>query len=162
MNNYMMSRLFHPKTKRLALAFIAPTFLLGGVLALHEKRIEAHELPTVFHDKDQELVTEISETDFKKLALDSSKPVLIDFFATWCYPCKKLGPVVSDVSREYAAKASFYRIDVDKNPELATKYQIDGIPALKIFKGGKVVAESVGLQSRQEISSMLDRAISIR
>ena len=159
MRNSVVRQRVRSNGKRLVLLFLVPTFLLAWLLALHQRRIEAGEIPVAVHDTNHELVNEISESDFKRLALDSSKPVLIDFYASWCYPCKMLGPVVSDLSRDYVGKASFYRIDIDKNPQLANKYRIDGIPALKVFKDGKVVAESVGLRSKQEISAMLERVL---
>ncbi|HEY9778201.1 MAG TPA: thioredoxin [Planktothrix sp.] len=127
-----------------------------------ESRSDARGTSSSTTTKVAESVHDISESDFTSLVLNSSKPVLVDFYAGWCYPCKKLAPLVSDVSREYKDRVSFYRVDVDKNSTLASRYQIEGIPALKVFKNGKIVEESLGLQSSKQISSLLNHALSAR
>ena len=100
-------------------------------------------------------VPESSQAAFNKEVLESNKPVVVDFFATWCGPCQKLAPVMESLSKDYADKVSFYRIDVDKNPELANKYQISGIPAVMIFREGKVVDNSVGLISEAQLNKKI-------
>lgn len=128
-------------------------------LFTYDKPADAHEKLSSVTARIDEPAREISESDFQKLALNSSKPVLIDFYANWCFPCKKLAPIIADVSRKYSGRVSFYRVDVEKNSSLAARYRVEGIPALKVFKNGKVIAERTGLQSIDEISAMLDRAL---
>ena len=102
-----------------------------------------------------EEVPEVSQATFNKEVLASNKPVVVDFFATWCGPCRRMAPVMESLSKEYGNKVSFLRVDVDKNPELASKYEINGIPAIKIFKGGKLVDSSVGLAPKEELNDRI-------
>jgi thioredoxin 1 len=104
-------------------------------------------------------VPETSEATFQKDVLKAKGPVLVDFYATWCPPCKALAPVVDGLSEKYAGKVAFYRIDVDKNRALAGKYHIEAIPNCKIFKHGKLVDETVGLVTADELSGKLDKAL---
>jgi thioredoxin 1 len=103
-------------------------------------------------------VPETSQATFEKQVLASKKPVVVDFFATWCGPCQKMAPVMESLSKEYGGKVSFVRVDVDKNPALASKYEIQGIPAIKIFKDGKVVDSSVGLAPKEDLSDRIAAA----
>jgi thioredoxin 1 len=100
-------------------------------------------------------VPEVSQATFNKEVLASNKPVVVDFFATWCGPCQRMAPVMESLSKEYGNKVSFLRVDVDKNPELASKYDINGIPAIKIFKSGKVVDSSVGLAPKEDLNDRI-------
>jgi thioredoxin 1 len=108
-----------------------------------------------------EEVPEASQATFAKEVLASDKPVVVDFFATWCGPCRKMGPIIESLSKDYAGKVSFVRVDVDKNNALALKYNISGIPAIKIFKGGQVVDSSVGLGPEQELSNRIAAAAGV-
>jgi thioredoxin 1 len=105
-------------------------------------------------------VPESSDATFSKDVLEAQKPVVVDFFATWCGPCKEMAPVVDDLSKTYDGKASFLKVDVDKNPQLAEKYKISGIPSIMIFKNGQVVDSSIGLVPSQVLSGKIDAVVS--
>ena len=104
-------------------------------------------------------VNATSDAKFKEEVLNSSKPVLVDFYADWCGPCRKLSPIIEEVSKSYDGKVKFVKINIDNNKDTAAKYNITGIPALKIFKGGKVVSESIGLIQKDALVSEIDKAI---
>jgi peptide-methionine (R)-S-oxide reductase len=153
-----MKVLFKSMGQRVACNLAIPLFVTALVSAgfVAQASVARAETKT---SQSPELVMEINESNFQSLVLKAQKPILVDFYATWCSPCKKLAPVISDLSGKYSDRVSFYRVDVDKNQNLSSKYGIGGIPALKVFKGGKVVASTVGMQSSSEIISMLDTAI---
>ena len=98
---------------------------------------------------------QLYEAQFNELIL-GSKPVVCDFFATWCGPCKMLAPVLEDVSAEYAEKAEFVKVDVDEAPALSAKYGIMSIPFVAIFKNGQMAAKSVGFMPKGEVKQFLD------
>jgi len=86
----------------------------------------------------------VSDADFDKEVLQSSEPVVVDFFAEWCGPCKAMAPALDQVSQEMAGKVKVVKIDVDQNPEITQKYRIQAMPTLMVFKDGKVAAQQVG------------------
>ena len=86
----------------------------------------------------------VSDANFEKEVLQSSEPVLVDFFAEWCGPCKAMAPALEQVAAEMKGKVKVAKLDVDQNPEVTQKYAIQAMPTLLIFKGGKKVAERVG------------------
>ena len=98
---------------------------------------------------------QLNEAQFNELIL-GSKPVVCDFFATWCGPCKMLAPVLEDVSAEYAEKAEFVKVDVDEAPALSAKHGIMSIPFVAIFKNGQMAAKSVGFMPKGEVKQFLD------
>ena len=104
-------------------------------------------------------IPETSDATFQHDVLSAKGPVLVDFYATWCGPCQQLAPVVDGLSAKYAGKVTFYRVDVDKNRKLAGKFNISAIPTCKIFKHGKLVADTVGLVTEDELRSKLDKAL---
>ena len=104
-------------------------------------------------------VTHASDKTFRSLVLDSQEPVLVDFWAEWCGPCKQVGPVVEELAKEFAGKARMVKLDVDKNPKIAAKYSIRSIPTLMVFKGGEAVNTMVGAQSKRELSKAVKRAL---
>lgn len=105
-------------------------------------------------------VLDTSDATFNQDVLNAKQPVFVDFYATWCGPCQFMTPVVEHLSAEYATKVRFFRVDIDTNPQLAGRYQIDSIPAFKIFIGGKVVAETLGVTDEAVLREKIDRAIS--
>lgn len=106
-------------------------------------------------------VKESSDATFKDDVIVSSKLVLVDFYASWCGPCKKMGPVVEKLSKEYGDKIAVLKVNVDKNPTLSSEYGIQSIPVIKVFKNGKVVDESLGLTPASELRSKIDKAIAL-
>lgn len=89
--------------------------------------------------------------------IQSEKPVLIDFHATWCGPCKAMVPILKDVSKKVGDKARVLKIDVDKNPKVAAKYQIQGVPTLMVFKKGKMLWRQSGVVPAQQLISVLEK-----
>jgi len=104
-------------------------------------------------------LADVSQTSFQNDVLSSDKPVLVDFWAAWCGPCKMLAPVVEKVAAANAGKAKFVKLNTDENPQLAAEYQVSGIPCLILFKGGKAVDRIVGYVSESTISSMLSKHV---
>ncbi len=99
---------------------------------------------------------QINTEKFDEL-LKGEKPVVCDFFATWCGPCKMLAPVMEQMSAEYGGKAEFVKVDIDENMELAARYGIMSIPLVAVFKGGEAVDKSLGYCSKSEMKEFLDK-----
>ena|SRR5947209_7975197 len=104
-------------------------------------------------------LADVSQMSFQNDVLKSDKPVLVDFWAAWCGPCKMLSPVVEKVATANAGKAKFVKLNTDENPQLAAEYQVSGIPCLILFKDGKPVDRIVGYVSESTISSMLSKHV---
>ena len=98
-----------------------------------------------------------SVDNFDSEVLQSDKPVLIDFWAEWCGPCKVLGPVIDEVAQDYSEKVKFVKLNIDNNPSNTQKFGIRGIPTLLLFKNGEKVDTSVGVLSKSELASFLDK-----
>ena len=98
----------------------------------------------------------VDKANFTEKVLDSPVPVLVDFYADWCGPCNRLAPLLEEVAGDNP-NAKIVKVNVDESPELATRYQISSIPNLKVFKGGKVVAEQVGLTDKRRLESLLSQ-----
>ncbi len=97
----------------------------------------------------------VNKTNFEKEVLQSAKPVLVDFWASWCGPCRMLSPILDEVAAEHP-EITLAKINVDEEQDLAMQFQIMSIPSLLLFKGGKPVATSVGLRPKEDIESMLN------
>lgn len=98
----------------------------------------------------------IDSGNFESEVLKSNVPVLVDFWATWCGPCRMIGPIIEEIASEYAGKAKVAKADVDQNQELAEKYQVRSVPTLLIFKDGGVVEQLVGAVSKKALTTRLD------
>ena len=98
----------------------------------------------------------IDESNFEQLVLQSKIPVLVDFWATWCGPCRMVAPVVEELAEEYAGRVSFGKVDVDQDPRVASQYGIMSIPSLLIFKDGKPVSNIVGFRPKDQLKTNLD------
>ncbi|MBI1756158.1 MAG: thioredoxin [Fimbriimonas ginsengisoli] len=101
----------------------------------------------------------VSSSEFDTKVLQSDLPVLVDFWAEWCGPCRMIAPSVEQLSGEYAGKAHVYKVDVDADGEIASRYGVMSIPTLLVFKDGKVVDQMVGAAPKAQIAAMIDRAI---
>ncbi len=101
----------------------------------------------------------VKGSDFDSQVLNSDVPVLVDFWAEWCGPCKAIGPSVEQIAQEYTGKAKVYKVDVDTEGELASKYGVMSIPALFVFKDGKVVEKLIGAAPKAQIAALIDRAL---
>ena len=106
-----------------------------------------------------EFVTEVNDTNFESEVLKSSQPVLVDFWAAWCAPCRMLAPTVEAVAEKYAESASVVKLNVDDNPAISQRYGIKGIPTLILFKGGKEEERIVGATSKDAIARMIDKHV---
>ena len=100
----------------------------------------------------------ITSLNFENEVLNSDKPVLLDFYADWCGPCKMLAPVVHEIAEENAGTIKVGKINVDEQMELAMRFQVSSIPMLVVFKDGKAVAKTVGYRPKAEIAAMVESA----
>lgn len=101
-------------------------------------------------------VLNITDASFQKDVLESDQPVLVDFWAPWCMPCKLIAPTIDAIATEYAGRARVGKINIDDNPKVASELGVSGIPALMIFKGGQLTQSLRGLQDKAKIASALD------
>ena len=102
------------------------------------------------------MAVEFTESNFEEMALKSDKPVLVDFWAEWCGPCRMVGPVVEEIANEYDGKAVIGKVNVDENPEISMKYGIRNIPTILFLKNGEVVDKSVGAVPKNVLTEKLD------
>jgi thioredoxin 1 len=101
-------------------------------------------------------IKQVSNDSFEADVLKAEAPVLVDYWAEWCGPCKMIAPILDEVSRDYADKLNIAKVNVDENQEIASKYGIRGIPTLMLFRNGAVVATKVGALSKSQLTAFLD------
>jgi thioredoxin 1 len=106
-----------------------------------------------------ENVKDVSDSNFETDVLQSDRPVLVDFWAAWCAPCRMLAPTVEAVAEKYANNARVFKLNVDENPSVSQRYGIKGIPTLILFKGGKEEERVVGATSKEAIARMIDKHV---
>jgi thioredoxin 1 len=104
-------------------------------------------------------VKEVSDSTFKKDVIEATVPVLVDFWAPWCGPCRMVSPLVEELAGEYDGKVSFVKLNTDDNPTTATSYGIRSIPTLMIFKAGQPVGQIIGFRPKAELKKHIDAAI---
>ncbi|OTQ73579.1 MULTISPECIES: thioredoxin TrxA [unclassified Gilliamella] len=101
-------------------------------------------------------IVSLSEATFDNTINESTKPVLVDFWAEWCGPCKMVAPILEEISQEYGDKIIIAKLNVEQNPNIAPKFGIRGIPTLLIFKNGEVVATQVGALSKAQLKAFIE------
>lgn len=103
--------------------------------------------------------SKVTDASFDKDVLNSSKPVLVDFWAEWCTPCRQIAPALEELSTELGGKISIAKMNIDENPTVPTRFGVKSIPTLMIFKGGQVAATKVGALSKQRLKEWIDSAL---
>lgn len=102
------------------------------------------------------MAVELTDANFEELVIKSDKPVLVDFWAEWCGPCRTVGPIVEELASEYEGKAVIGKVNVDDNHEVSMKFGIRNIPTLLVFKNGEVVDKQVGVAPKNVLASKID------
>lgn len=105
------------------------------------------------------MALEITTENFEEMVLNSDKPVLVDFWATWCGPCRMVGPIIEEISNDYDGKAVVGKVDVDNNQEFAAKYGVRNIPTVLLFKNGEVVDKQVGVAPKATYAAKIDAVL---
>lgn len=105
------------------------------------------------------MAIEITDANFEEQVLKNDKPVMVDFWAEWCGPCRMVGPIIEDISNEYQDKAVVGKLDVDANQEYAAKYGVRNIPTVLIFKDGEIVGRQVGVAPKNAYTDALDQLL---
>lgn len=131
--------------------------LIGGLFIIAALSISVYALTK--EDSIMSTATAVTNNDFDNEVLKSDIPVLVDFYADWCGPCRALGPTVDEIAKEYAGKVKVFKVNVDNEPALAQKYGIQSIPCLIIFKDGKVAIKLVGFRPKKDITAELDKVL---
>ena len=105
------------------------------------------------------MALEITDSNFEETVLKSDKPVLVDFWAAWCGPCRMVGPIIDELSEEYEGKAIVGKVDIDSNQQYAAQFGVRNIPTVLVFKNGELVDRKVGVSSKNDYAQALDSLI---
>ncbi len=105
------------------------------------------------------MALEITESNFEETVLKSDKPVMVDFWAAWCGPCRMVGPIIDELSDEYEGKAVVGKVDIDSNQQYAAQFGVRNIPTVLVFKNGELVDRKVGVSSKNDYAQALDNLI---
>ena len=105
------------------------------------------------------MALKITDATFDEVVLKSDKPVMVDFWAAWCGPCRMVGPIIEEVSQEYDGKAVVGKVDVDANQQFAAKYGVRNIPTVLVFKDGEIVSRQVGVSPKKAYIEAIDAAL---
>ncbi len=149
-------------TRRLALGcLLSMVFFLPASLAEESKVTEVPAVPEVPDITAAKDVTDVNDKNFAKVVKKSAEPVLVDFYATWCAPCKEMAPVFDALAKDSNLKGTvkFVRIDMDQSPKVAEKYQIDILPTFALFKNGKIIATKSGIATKEALQSQFSKAL---
>jgi thioredoxin 1 len=132
------------------LAFIRPP---PHLIPLAIFRAPASEIPV------SDLITHVTDDAFEQQVLKSETPVLLDFWAEWCGPCKAIAPMLDELAKQYEGKLRVVKVNIDQNQQTPRTYGVRGIPTLMVFKNGKVEATQIGAVSKGQLTQMIDKAI---
>ncbi len=105
------------------------------------------------------MAIEITDENFEEIVLKSDKPVLVDFWAAWCGPCRMVGPVIDEISEEYSEKAVVGKVDIDSNQEYAAKYGVRNIPTVLVFNKGEIIVRQVGVSPKNTYTEAIDNLL---
>ncbi len=102
---------------------------------------------------------DVTDDDFRQVVEKAANPVLVDFWAPWCGPCKAIGPIIEELADEYEGKVDFAKVNVDDNPAIASQFSIQSIPTMLIVKGGRPMDQAVGMMPKEELKKKIDAQI---